>query len=129
MDSRGRKTKLAWAVVLLFAGACGDDGADALGVGAQCTSNDQCDSATHQVCLMNFKGGYCGITNCMHDTDCPTDSKCVHHTDNMNYCFRTCLDKTECNANRDAVNESNCSSNITFVDPNTGIKACVPPSS
>jgi hypothetical protein len=114
-------------VALLFAGACGSN-ADDLGVGAQCTSNDQCDPDTHQVCL-NFKGGYCGIMNCAHDTDCPELAKCVMHTDGMNYCFRTCLDKAECNANRDAANEANCSSSVTFVDNNQNIKACVPPSS
>ena len=128
MDSRGRQKQLGWVVAVLFAAACGGDNADSLGVGAQCTSNDQCDSATHQVCLMNFKGGYCGIAGCTHDTDCPTDSKCVMHTDNMNYCFRTCTDKTQCNANRDAANEANCSSSVTFVDMNQNIKACVPPS-
>jgi hypothetical protein len=127
VDQRRRKGQLIAVVALLFAGACGSN-ADDLGVGAQCTSNDQCDSDTHQVCLMQFKGGYCGIMNCTHDTDCPELSKCVMHTDGTNYCFRTCVDKTECNANRDAVNEANCSSNITFVDMNPNVKACVPPS-
>jgi hypothetical protein len=52
------------------------------------------------------------------------------HTDGMNYCFRNCIDKAECNANRDPANEANCSSNVTFVEPakNQGLKACVPPS-
>jgi hypothetical protein len=128
MDQRGRKGQLIALVVgLLFAAACGSD-ADDLGVGAQCTANDQCDADTMQVCLMSFKGGYCGIKDCVHDTDCPEASKCVMHTDGVNYCFRACLDKGECNANRDVENESNCSSNITFVDANPGIKACVPPS-
>ena len=105
---------------------CGSD-ADSLGVGAQCTGNDQCDPDTHQTCLM-FKGGYCGIQGCTKDADCPDQSKCVMHDDGMNYCFRTCADKAECNANRDAANEANCSSSVTFVENNPGIKACVPPS-
>jgi hypothetical protein len=112
--------------LLVFLVACGSS-ADDLGVGAQCTSNDQCDSDTHQVCL-SFKGGYCGLMGCTHDTDCPQDSACIMHTDGVNYCFRTCSDKAQCNANRDVDNEANCSSNITFADPETGIKACVPPS-
>jgi len=41
------------------------------------------------------------------------------------YCFRTCFDKAECNANRDPENESNCSSNVMFKDPQNGRKACV----
>ena len=53
----------------------------------------------------------------------------IQHDDGMNYCFRTCVDKPDCNENRDAENESNCSSSVTFVDGANGRKACVPPSS
>jgi hypothetical protein len=110
--------------------ACGDDDteADRLGVGAQCTANDQCDEDTSQLCLTQFKGGYCGIQGCTKDADCPEASACVAHTDGMNYCFRTCLDKLECNENRDLENESNCSSSVEFVDGMKTLKACVPPS-
>jgi hypothetical protein len=45
----------------------------------------------------------------------------------VNYCFRACVDKAECNANRGPEVESNCSSNITRVDGGE-TKACVPPS-
>jgi hypothetical protein len=108
--------------------ACGSD-ADDYGVGAECTTNDQCSQdPVMQTCLM-FKGGYCGIVGCTKDADCPDLSKCVAHTDGKNYCFRTCIDKPECNANRTVDNESNCSSNVTFVEAASGIKACVPPSS
>jgi hypothetical protein len=113
---------------MTFAFACGDD-ADDLGIGAQCTGNDQCDAETMQVCLQ-FKGGYCGLMGCATDADCPDLSACVMHDDGTNYCFRTCVDKAECNANRDVDNESNCSSSVTWVEPGNknGIKACVPPS-
>ena len=112
------------------ASACGGSSeADRLGVGAQCTASDQCDDTTNQVCLTQFTGGYCGIEGCATDADCPVDSGCVAHTDGHNYCFRTCIDKVDCNANRDVDNESNCSSNVTFVDGAMGRKACVPPSS
>jgi len=113
-------------LVMSFAFACGSD-ADDLGVGAQCTANDQCGQEPKAQTCLSFKGGYCGIVGCTKDADCPDLAKCVAHTDGMNYCFRTCLDKPECNANRAVENESNCSANVTFVEPNTGIKACVPP--
>ncbi|HEX5058101.1 MAG TPA: hypothetical protein VFV99_02020 [Kofleriaceae bacterium] len=113
-------------VAMTLSFACSDN-ADDLGVGAQCTGNDQCDADTHQVCLQ-FKGGYCGLMGCVHDTDCPPDSACIMHTDGINYCFRTCVDKPDCNANRDVDNEANCSSSVTFVDGTMGRKACVPPS-
>ena len=116
--------------------ACGDDSgeteADRLGVGAQCASDDDCDVARdgeiQQHCLDGFKGGYCGIADCEGDDDCPENSACVAHEDGVNYCFRTCVDKQECNRHRDADNESNCSSNIEYVNAERGNKACVPPS-
>ena len=114
-------------IAIAFGFACGDD-ADDLGVGAQCTANDQCNQdPLAQTCLM-FKGGYCGVMGCLHDTDCPDLSACIAHTDGVNYCFRTCVDKPDCNANRDVDNEANCSSSVTFVDGTNGRKACVPPS-
>lgn len=109
--------------------ACGGDEADKLGIGAECTANDQCDAETDQLCLTAFAGGYCGIRDCVDDEDCPGASGCVAHTDGTNYCFRVCTDKADCNANRGVDNESNCSSNVTFVEGAQGRKACVPPSS
>jgi len=107
---------------------CGGDDADSLGVGAQCTATDECDTELSQTCLTQFKGGYCGVTGCTHDADCPTDSACIRHDDQVNYCFRTCAQKVDCNANRDPVNEANCSSTAVFVDGDMGRKACSPPS-
>ena len=121
---------LALTTAALFATAgCGDD-ADALGVGAECTSNDQCDSGDEDIaliCLTSFKGGYCGLIDCNANADCPEGSICVTHEDAKNYCFRTCAEKADCNANRGAEVESNCSSNITRVEEGT-LKACLPPS-
>ena len=115
-------------LVLIFATvACGSN-ADSLGVGAQCAKTSDCDTSLGEACLTQFKGGYCGLEGCAHDTDCPTDSACVMHTDGHNYCFRICTTKDDCNANRDPANEANCSSSVTFVDPQPSGKACVPPS-
>jgi hypothetical protein len=119
-------TRLALLLTVLAA-ACGSSAND-LGVGAQCGSNADCNTANHETCLTQFKGGYCGLEGCMHDTDCPTGSACVMHTDGHNYCFLLCSTKTDCNDNRDPANEANCSSSVTFIDPQTGAKACVPPS-
>ena len=126
------KTSITTALLLVFglaAGGCDDDTeADRLGVGAQCVASE-CDEELELVCLTQFKGGYCGLEDCTADLDCPEGSACVAHTDGVNYCFRICLDKPECNRNRDVENESNCSSNVVFVEGKTGVKACVPPSS
>jgi hypothetical protein len=122
----------AGCLSLWFAAAgCGGSDADALGVGAQCTTNDQCDSSADfdEVCLSEFKGGYCGLADCAEDLDCPEDSACIAYTATESYCFRTCADKAECNANREVDNEANCSSSVTFTDGAQGRKACVPPSS
>jgi len=127
MTSQTLVRALFAALVAIVVQACGSS-ADDLGVGAQCSATDQCDTKLHEVCLTQFKGGYCGLEGCMHDTDCPTDSACIAHTDGHNYCFRICDTKPDCNANRDPVNEANCSSSVTFVDAQMNRKACVPPS-
>jgi hypothetical protein len=121
-------TRFALALIALLVTACGDDGADALGVGAQCGVNDDCNQEDGAQTCLPFKGGYCGLMGCVHDADCPEASACIQHTDNVNYCFHTCVDKPECNRNRDGDNEANCSGNATFVDGAMGRKACVPPS-
>lgn len=112
--------------------ACGDDTeADRQYVGGQCSVNDDCyqEGDFPQSCLTQFRGGYCGLDNCLGDEDCPEASACIEHTDGRNYCFRVCLDKAQCNRNRDLENEANCSANIVFADGANGRKACVPPSS
>ncbi len=116
--------------VAIMSLACSDGTeADRLGVGAECSTHDDCDDTTDQQCLSTFKGGYCGIENCVDDDDCPNASACVAHGDGIHYCFRTCTDKAECNENRSPDQEANCSANVTFVEvQDESIKACVPPS-
>ena len=128
-----RMTRFIFWMTLVFLGAtaCGDDdndhaGTDAQrrGVGAACSVDKDCNDG--QVCLTQFKGGYCGASGCMADADCVDGSICVTQGA-TNYCFRTCTDKEECNEHRSVENESNCSSNITRVGGGSE-KACVPPS-
>ena len=117
-----------FALIFALLAACGGSEADRLGIGAQCASDGDCDVTDNQSCLLQFKGGYCGLEACTADADCPADSACIAHTDGNNYCFRICIDKVDCNANRDLENEANCSSSVDFVDGANGRKACVPPS-
>jgi hypothetical protein len=109
--------------------ACGDDDdgtpAQRRGVGSACTADDEC-LEVGQRCLP-FKGGYCGISDCTSDLECPAGSACVEHDDAKSYCFLICNDKPECNRHRPPDDEANCSANITFTDGNAQ-KACVPPS-
>ena len=120
--------------IAIFSGAgCGDDdnggggsSAVALGVGAECSDDGDCDDG--QRCL-GFKGGYCGLEDCTGNADCPSGSACVAHTDGNNYCFLTCNDKADCNVHRPLDAEANCVASIVFVDSDPNIKkACEPPS-
>jgi len=119
---------------MALAVACGDDDDDGAseaqqkGVGDACDSNSDC-AETAPECLTQFRAGYCGISDCTADEDCPQGSACVAHDDGNNYCFLICGDKPDCNYFRPDDAESNCSSNIDFVDAQPGSKACVPPSS
>jgi hypothetical protein len=127
----------SFAFLLLMAASivtgCGDDDhglsdAQRHGVGASCTVNADCYVGEKQLVCLGFKGGYCGLEGCTHDSDCPAGSACVAHDDGKTYCFLICSDKPQCNATRPVDVESNCSSSITFVDNSKSIKACVPPS-
>lgn len=113
-------------------GACGSDGdggspAQHLGVGALCSADTPCPVVSGMAlqCLP-FKGGYCGLSGCTKDADCPAGSACVTEGA-TNYCFLVCTDKSQCNYGRPVADESNCSSSITFVEAKNGVKACVPP--
>jgi hypothetical protein len=116
--------------------ACGDDDnpgfnpspAQRSGVGAACSVDADCLQTVAPLRCLSFKGGYCGLSNCMTNADCPLGSSCVAHDDGTNYCFLTCIDKPDCNLTRPVEVEANCSSSITFVDGKTEKKACVPPS-
>ena len=116
----------ALVIMCFVLGGC-DDSAIKLGVGSECTKDSECKEGQH--CLTDFKGGYCGIANCMHDTNCPAGSACVTADNGTNYCFLVCADKPECNVHRTADNESSCVSSLTFVDGTMGRKTCRPPSS
>jgi len=140
MSLLGRILGTTLFVATLSLPGCGDENdnqgteADRLGVGAQCSTDQDClqpqtQNEPVQKCLQQFKGGYCGIENCTKDTDCPQASACVAHSDGKNYCFRICVDKLECNQNRLESFAANCSSNVSFVGGKTDSKACVPPSS
>jgi hypothetical protein len=134
--------RLFFASTLLVAAlGCGDDDtteADRIGIAATCTVDEDCrrieleDGGVVQLqCLTQFTAGYCGLPDCVTSDDCPYQSICVAHDDGRNYCFRVCLDKPECNANRPPDVEANCSSSFDWAEPadDNGEKACIPPSS
>ncbi|MDA3864212.1 MAG: hypothetical protein PF689_10145, partial [Deltaproteobacteria bacterium] len=80
------------SLIFVFS-SCDDDNdneANKLGVGAQCTTNEECDLENDQSCLLDFKGGYCGVMDCIADEECPEGSRCVAHDDGNNYCFLIC---------------------------------------
>jgi hypothetical protein len=117
-------------LVVIAACGCGSSNqseANRRGVGAACSTSTDC-TETGQTCLTAFKGGYCGVSGCTHDTDCPQGSACVTADDQTNYCFLICTTKTDCNLHRTADVESNCESSLTFIDGTMNRKVCVPPS-
>lgn len=147
-------TKFIWTALLItplaFIGCGGDDEpapedeneADDLGIGAQCEVDDDCPEVDFAgmggaggkiqlECLTQFTDGYCAIEGCDSAEDCPEGATCVAHEDGKNYCFRECVDKPECNANRDVESEANCVGSFDLADPadDDGQKVCEPSSS
>jgi hypothetical protein len=112
--------------VLVLVGCSSGSEAIRRGVGSECGPSLAC-TETGQTCLTQFKGGYCGVSGCVHDTDCPAGSACVTEDDGINYCFLVCGDKPACNPHRTVDNESSCVSSIPFVDGTMNRKVCRPP--
>src|SRR6185369_14524187 len=105
-------SRTLWAFVIAVAissGGCGssENEANRRGVGAECSAGSAC-TEHGQTCLTEFKGGYCGVSACAHDTDCPQGSACVTTDNHVNYCFLVCADKPECNLHRTVDAESSC---------------------
>jgi hypothetical protein len=117
----------ALVVVVLVCG-CGGGQSEAIkrGVGSECNASLMC-TESGQVCLTEFAGGYCGVSGCTHDSECPGGSACVTDDNQTNYCFLICVDKVDCNPKRSAANESSCVSSLTFVDGTMNRKVCRPP--
>jgi hypothetical protein len=113
--------KLASLCLAFALFGCGS--ADELGIGAVCSSDADCGDA--MVCLMEFKGGACGLKGCNAHADCPDPGLCAE-IDGQPICLRSCSTKADCNANRPIESEANCSANLTLVEASSS-KACVPP--
>ena len=122
---------LSAALVFLSGGlACGGGTeADEQLIGAECATAADCDDDNPDTdeldCILDFAGGYCGRKGCTASSECPEASLCASY-ESSTYCFRSCVDKSECNHNRSLENESNCSSNIDPVEGGEA-KLCIPP--
>ncbi|MEN9577352.1 MAG: hypothetical protein RJA70_361 [Pseudomonadota bacterium] len=129
--------RYAWVTFgIVFALGCSDDHdehgteADHQLVGAECSTEKDCelpDDGVTKECLVEFKGGYCGVSACERNEECPAGSACVTY-ERKTYCFRTCETKDECNVHRGKDTEANCSSSIEFTSGNKEGKVCLPPS-
>src|SRR5687768_7882836 len=118
--------RILGASLLLSLAACGDSATDR-GVGSECATSDDC-TEEGQTCLA-FRGGYCGLTGCTMDEDCPVGAACMMRGDAINSCSRTYAVKHDCNANGTEATEATCSSTAMCVEGAMGRKACTPPSS
>lgn len=119
------------AIGLLLIGglSCGDESeSDRVGIASNCTKDTDCQEVGdfQLTCLTVFKGGYCGWQGCTQDGECPTGSVCIAEG-GVNYCFRACVEKPECNLHRAVESEANCVSSVDRVGAST-TKVCVPPS-
>ncbi len=121
--------RLMLGIALLLGSACSDENeSDQMGIASNCTKDTDCQKVgdVQLACLTGFKGGYCGLQGCTGDGDCPTGAACIRQG-TVNYCFRVCVDKPECNLHRTVDNEANCVSSVDHVGTSAD-KVCVPPS-
>jgi hypothetical protein len=136
-------TVVSMLALLGLASGCHSDRveADLVGVGAQCATSADCPEVDFEgdagvmrlQCLTTFNGGYCGLADCSSNAECPGGSVCIAHDDPAgSFCFRSCTNKPECNANRDVNHEANCNGGADPQDPADEAsigKVCYPSSS
>lgn len=73
--------------------SCQGGGCTARGIGAACTTPDECDSGS---CAKSLPGGYC-TQGCASAADCPTGTECVTYG-GQSFCFDACLNNGDCRA-------------------------------
>lgn len=94
------------------------------GVGAACEVTADC--AADLECVTDFGGGYCGKAGCTTNAECPTDSLCIQHTDDVGYCFRTCVDAADCTLCRGYEDTTACTDDVTYLQAGSVGTVCVP---
>lgn len=135
-----RKKRICLLAIAIFGFSflsCSDDKsgteADRVGIAGECSASEDCAQDVDSLqCLTGFKGGYCGLAGCTENANCPIGSVCVLEN-GSSFCFRTCADKNECNPNRSAANEANCSGSFDLMKADDQMpvglaKVCIPPS-
>jgi hypothetical protein len=123
------RTVMGIALLLASGFSCSDESeSDRMGIASVCTQDKDCEKVgdVQLTCLTAFKGGYCGLAGCAQDSDCPTGAACIAEA-GVNYCFRECIDKPECNLHRTVDAEANCVGSAVHVGVSSA-KVCVPPS-
>ena len=74
--------------------------ADGTGVtGDACTGLSDCSGGQNGFCIsedQGFTGGYCSISGCMADTDCPAGNHCSFNDGQGGVCMLDCVDDTSC---------------------------------
>lgn len=94
------------------------------GVGAACASDADC--AAGLECSTGLRGGYCTLSGCSTNDECPADSLCVRGPSDTSYCARGCSVASDCSFCRGSELAANCSDEADFVQDGTTGSVCLP---
>jgi hypothetical protein len=94
------------------------------GIGADCGDANDCSSDLE--CLSAFRGGYCGLSGCLVNDDCPDDALCVVASNGENHCYKPCSTASDCSfCRRDGLLGA-CTADVSFAEDGTTGSVCVP---
>ena len=84
-------------------------------VGDKCSTSNDCPSGT--VCDTDSPGGYCLVSNCETDEECPEKSTCVFFTKDLSYCLKKCKKNSNCRKNYTCRDDIPASHKFCYIDP------------
>jgi hypothetical protein len=94
------------------------------GVGAACDEDEDCSGDLS--CMLDALGGYCTITGCSGDGDCPSDARCVSWDDTKTYCAVNCDSGSDCSFCRGDELRGKCIGFTPAPGEGDPIQVCVP---
>ncbi|MBM4395251.1 MAG: hypothetical protein FJ087_06130 [Deltaproteobacteria bacterium] len=84
-------------LALALCGACARE------IGDDCSTNTDC--GENRICDTSQPGGYCTVTPCRDDSECPGESICVEFSVDATYCMRACSDLKPCRVEYECVRD------------------------
>ena len=84
-------------------------------VGDKCSTSNDCPTGT--VCDTDSPGGYCLVSGCESDEECPEEAVCVFFRKDLSYCLKKCKKNSDCRGKYDCRDDVEASHKFCYIAP------------